>query len=237
MEIGTISGDQFYAESSHHLIVDSISYQSGAATISLSDGINISKKDEALCPKPSTIRLLEKIDDSAETTTLKASAVFPDPAPTYLAIDSEIMRLTAQATAAAPTTQDPNRMEHTMTVVRAQEGSEAKSHDVDDTIQDCFFVDGGTTAGVVGVVRDLLENYYSDLGAVGIDTDTFNFENDLFLNLFRVRNVITKPMGVDEILEEASGVVRLPHFLRFGNSEDSIELHCRAVGRGGASGV
>ena len=54
---------------------------------------------------------------------------------------------------------------------------------------------------MVGVVRNLLTNF-SNLGDVTIDDDTFNFENDLFLNLFRVRNVITKPTGVDELLEE-----------------------------------
>ena len=137
VEIGTISGDQFYPDSTHRLVIESIAYRGGAATIVLTDGINISKKDEALCPKPSVITLLEKIDAAA--TELKASAVFPDPAPTYVAVDSEIMRLTAQASTAAPTTADPNKMAHTMTVVRAQEGSEAKSHEVEDTIQDCFF--------------------------------------------------------------------------------------------------
>ena len=190
-EVGSISQDRFLADSVHHMVVDNIKQTQGKVMVTLSDGINISAKSNALCPKPSSITLRAAVNDTA--TTLPVSDVFAKQ-PKFVSIGSEIMEVTAQDETAPAA--------KTMTVKRAAGGSEAGMHESDDTVQDCYYVDGGANAGVVGIVRDLLENYASLGEAATVDDDTFNFEDGLFLNLFRLRTIIPKPVGVDKLLAE-----------------------------------
>ena len=206
VEIGTISGGVFTADSVHHLFVESADYNRRGMFFRLSDGIKISKDDGAVCPAVRvsedirTITLTADVDDATTTTTLPATAVFPAPLPEYVAVGGEIMRLVSQKSTPAPTGDNPNAVAHALTIERAQGGSEIRSHDSGDTIQKCY---SKTNANVVDVVRELLSPPFASLPeGVAIDDATFNFEKSNFLATFGVTNIIAKPEPTADLLAQ-----------------------------------
>ena len=197
VEIGTISGDRFVADSVHHLFVESVEYTSRGASIKLIDGIKISKADGAVCPAVSNITLSADTDEAA--LVLKASAPLA-PKPDYVSVGGEIMGVSSQESTAAPTTDNPARMEHSITVLRAQGGSERRSHERGDTIQPCYSV---AAKNVVDIVRELLAPPFASLPpGVEIDDVSFNFERRLFLSVFAATNIVAKPEAVTDLLEQ-----------------------------------
>ena len=207
VEIGSVSGGAFIPDSVHHLFLESADYnEKRGMSFTLYDGIKIAKEDGAFCPKVrvsdaiGTIKLTAEVDDSATTTTLPATAVFPAPPPEYVSVGGEIMRLVSQTSTPAPTGDNPNAVAHALTIQRAQGGSPIRSHDSGDTIQECY---SKANANVVDVVRELLSPPFASLPVgVAIDDTTFNFEKSGFLATYGVTNIIAKPEATADLLAQ-----------------------------------
>ena len=161
--------------------------------------------------------------------TLKSGAPL-SPQPAHISVGREIMAVTGQASKPAPTTSDPARMEHTITVTRAQGGSPASSHDRGDTIQPCFSV---TAENVVDVARKLLSPPFTTLPeGVTIDETSFSFEKQSFLALQIATNIVAKPEATMDLL----GSLQKSYGFRVFYNSETRKIELRSIAGFAAEG-
>ena len=168
-------------------IIDSLSavLKGDEAQIVGKDILKLADDKKALFPRPSTGTLSAGISDSATTLTAAPAGVGNDeyPASGKIAISGEIMSFT--------------RSGDTFTVARAQDNTEAKAHDADDTIQ---LVGEFASAEIQDVIYDLLTDY-AGIDTAYIDKPAWDTERDTYLT--GVWNLTQpEPVGVNTLLAE-----------------------------------
>jgi hypothetical protein len=168
-------------------IIDSLSavLKGDEAQIVGKDILRLADDKKALFPRPSTGTLSAGITDSATSLTAAPTGVGDDeyPASGKIAISGEIMSFT--------------RSGDTFTVTRAQDNTEAKAHDADDTIQ---LVGEFASAEIQDVIYDLLTDY-AGIDTAYIDKPAWDTERDTYLT--GVWNLTQpEPVGVNTLLAE-----------------------------------
>lgn len=157
----------------------------GNVTIVGKDVLKLADNKNSQAPVPNSGALLAAIDDAETSLTLAPAGIGATYAASgTLIVGSEIMTFT--------------RSSDVCTVTRAQRGTIAATHAVNDKVQTCATWDGQQPQAVI---RDLLVNY-SAVDASFIDDAQWDDEVNTWIPDFRIGTVLTKPTGVAALLNE-----------------------------------
>ena len=185
---GYISNGQLVDTQTRHFIVTDINGpdSSGRVSIEGKDVLTLADKKSAVAPTPSRGALVADITDTDTSLTLTPSGIGSEyPASGYAVIGSEIVTYT--------------RSGDTVTLTaRGVNGTEASSHNADDTFQEAInyedeFLDD--------VIYDLLVNY-ANIPASYIDTTAWNNEVERWGPTKKIFTTITEPTGVADLVGE-----------------------------------
>ena len=158
---------------------------SGVVRLVAKDPLKLTDIDRAQAPQPSVGRLGASITDTDTEFTLEPEGVgdLDYPSSGLVRINDEIMSF--------------SRTGDSMTVARAQEGTEADEHSGSGTVQLCLVYQ---TTTVADVIFDLATEY-ADIPAEFIDKSAWDTESaDNFP--FPVNAVISEPVAVKDLLIE-----------------------------------
>lgn len=172
--------------------------RNGKITITGKDILSRTYSDKTKYPNPSEGELLSDITSVATSATLTPSGIGNSDYPSsgYISIGKEVCSFT--------------RSGDTLTLTRAQWGTEAKSHSSGDTVQICKTWEG---VNVVDMLEELLvtgagipSSYipYDD-GATGTP-DTWDDEKTTWLNSATVTGILMKPESIAKVIQELSDI-------------------------------
>lgn len=157
----------------------------GGVTIVAKDILDLAENKKAQAPKVSFGRLLADMTDSQTSLTLNpAGSGAGYPSSGYITIGSEIMSFT--------------RSGDVMTVVRGQQGTQAATHAVNDSVQVAFHV---SNQRADAVIYDLLVNY-AGIDPSYIDYPEWQAEFNTWGPAYLLSATICKPTGVVQLLGE-----------------------------------
>ncbi len=185
---GYVGDDVALMPTEHYIMTEVVGPNSaGEYTVTAKDVLDLAENEKAVCPAPSSGKLLTDITATATSFVITPEGIGDGeyPASGVLAIGNEIMNFT--------------RIGDTFTVVRGQEGSEAAAHSGLDNVQLCAVFDGET----LNQVAEILLTQYAEVPAAVIPSATWQAENDRWYSGFTVKRVIIpKVTGVKKLLEE-----------------------------------
>jgi hypothetical protein len=175
-----------------HYILDSIDGPGsrGEVTITAKDILALADNDRAVAPAPSPGRIQAEITAAANvpiTATLLPAGVGDTDysASGRLRIGREIFTFT--------------RSSDTLTLTaRAQNGTDATTHNADSTVQECYVV---TNTRVDSVIEDLLTNY-AGVDAAYINASDWGDEAGRWLSTYDLNAVVSEPTGVTQLIGE-----------------------------------
>lgn len=172
-------------------IIDSIAgpTSEGKVTITGKDVLALARDDRAKAPTASTWTLRAAMN-SSQTTLLPqigeaASIVAGDK---HIRVNDEIMLVGTES----PT--------DTVNVTRAQGGTTAASHAIDDTVQECLTYEDEP---VIDVIDDLLKNF-ANVPSAFIPYTDWETEETESLTGYNLETIISAPTGVTKLLQEIS---------------------------------
>lgn len=159
----------------------------GKVTITAQDVLKLADDKRAQCPLPSTGKLDGALTDTETTLTLKPAGVgnLEYPASGTAIISSELVTYTRSGDAITLAT-------------RGLRGTDAESHEEDETFQQVKVVSG---VQVDLVIKDLLENF-ADVDSSLIPAADWATEAGTYLAGFTLNTWITEPTGVSKLLSE-----------------------------------
>lgn len=170
-----------------HYVMDEIigPDSSGRVTIKAKDALSLADDKKALAPVGHNGKLSSDIDEVQTSATMVPSGVGAEyPASGYATIGSEIVRYT--------------RSGDVLTLQRAQRGTVASKHSVDDTVQPAYDV-WKVRADVV--MRDLFVNY-GNINPSYIDTAQWAAEFNKWGSSLLLSATICKPTSVAQLIGE-----------------------------------
>lgn len=157
----------------------------GRITIVAKDILALADDKKAQAPYANTGSLLSDINASQTSFTLNPAGVGSSyPASGFVTVGSEIMAFT--------------RSGDVMTITRAQLGTDAATHSVNDTVQVAFHVNQKRADAVI---YDLLVNY-AKVPAAFITYSEWQEEFDTWGPAYELSATITKPTGITQLLGE-----------------------------------
>lgn len=183
---GLYDPDNFHTR---EYLLESIMGPDASDTISIKakDPLKMADDERAQAPRPSTGRLDLAIDESVTSATLVPAGVGDAeyPASGFIAIGDEIMEFT--------------RVGDALTIERAQFGTDASTHDTDDTVQLCLRYAG---QNIPFILNDLITGYtMTPLAYVPLA----EWEAEAALYLPRTYStLIPKPTPVKDLIKELS---------------------------------
>jgi hypothetical protein len=179
------------AMQTEHFILDRIDGpgSQGSVKLTAKDVLALADNDRAVAPQPSKGRISAGISEAATvpiTATLTPSRIGSEyPASGSVRIGREIFTFT--------------RSEDTLTLTaRAQNGTDAESHNADDTAQVCYIASGQR---VDEVIEDLLTNY-AGVDSAYINASDWGDEAATWLSTYDLYGIVSEPTGVTKLLGE-----------------------------------
>ena len=169
-----------------HYVIESLARSGEKVSITAKDLLKLADGDRAQAPAVSTGRLLSAISASDGSLTLTPTGIgdVEYPSSGKVAIGgSEICSFT--------------RSGDTMTITRAQSGTEAKQHDADETVQ---LVLEYTSESPADIVYDLLTNY-TDIDASWCPLSEWKDDIDSYIGRLYTTE-IAEPTPVKDLLNE-----------------------------------
>jgi len=176
-------------------IIESVNLKGEKITITAKDILKKLDKERSQAPKQSEGSLKADITNVATSLTLTDAAFADYPASGHIRINDEIISYTGKTS--------PDTLTG---LSRAQYGTTADDHDLDDTVQLCLIY---TSMNVVDIIYDLIVTYGGidssyipyDNGATGIDEE-WDIERDTYLSYATYSTIISEPEGVNDLLAE-----------------------------------
>lgn len=183
----TTGGDLVY-DKTRAYVMDSFDGpdSNGQVTIVAKDILSLADDEKAQCPRTSNGKLAADITANATTATLTPAGIgnLEYPAEGFAVIGSEIVRFT--------------RVNNTLTLTRARQGTEAATHSTNDTVQVCYNVNG---VRADAVIRGLLTNY-ANIPASYFDIPEWTAEFNKWGNKLQLAATICKPTSVVTLIGE-----------------------------------
>jgi hypothetical protein len=181
-------GDDLSAMRTQHYVIDEWSGPDANGNVSIvaKDILSIADNDKAECPKPSSGILRTSLSETSSVVYLTPAGI----GATYAlngfgCIGNEIVSFTRVDDGFALTG-------------RGIKGTEAKTHSVGDSFQECYAV---ADALLSEVVAELLTDY-AGIDASYINQTAWDTETTRWLNGLKIETVIPKPTGVLTLLAE-----------------------------------
>lgn len=175
-----------------HYVLDSISGPGsrGMVTLVAKDVLALADNDRAVAPKSSPGRITLGIAEDAAvpiSATLAPAGIGNTdyPAAGRVRIGREIFTFTRSGDVLS-------------LIARAQNGTEAESHNADDTAQLCYVVNGQR---VDEVIEDLLVNY-AGIDSAYINASDWGDEAGTWLSTYDLYAVVSEPTGVTTLIGE-----------------------------------
>lgn len=181
-------GDAPASMPTEHYVISEVTGPNAAGVVQITakDVLDLAENEKAVCPAPSSGKLLAAITDTDTTATLTPEGI----GSTYAA--SGIARIGRELVAFT-------RVDDVLTITRAQEGTQAASHSALDVVQECAVFDGETIAEAAE--RLLVD--CAGVDAAFVDAAAWAAENDTWYGGITVgRVIITKPTGVKTLIGE-----------------------------------
>jgi hypothetical protein len=162
---------------------------SGRVQLKAKDPLKMLDDERSQAPFPSNGRLVSAVDESETTLNVDAGAIdlddeYPVSGPFYIRIGSEVLEVTS-------------RFVNFFTVQRAQFGTQASTHDVDDTVQLCLRY----AAQRAHVIYEDLLSTYALMDATFIPYADWTTEADAYLPR-TYSTLITEPTPVKDLVKE-----------------------------------
>lgn len=158
----------------------------GTVKITAKDVLKLADGDRSQVPRPSEGRLDSEISDTATSATLVPSGIGDAEYPSsgLARIGDELVEF--------------DRTGDSLTLnTRGARGTEADSHDADDTVQLCYTLNDTT---VSDALYDIMTNY-APIDTAWIDKTAWDDEVQTWLVGFNLTGEITEPRGVDEVIK------------------------------------
>lgn len=171
----------------YHYVVDSLTSQAESVSLVAKDVLTLADKKRAQAPRISNGVLVAGINNAVTSATLSPTGIGDAeyPASGKVAIGGkEICSFT--------------RSGDTLTLTRAQSGTEAQAHDADDIVQLVLIYDAEAPADIVA---DLLINYTPGIDPAWIDTVEWDVEVDQYIGRLYSAE-IAEPTPVIDLLNE-----------------------------------
>lgn len=150
------------------------------------DVLTKATSNKAVIPEASTGSLISDIAEGVTSLSVTAGTGSEYPAPGYVRVGKEIKSFSGVST-------------DTLTgLVGAQWGTDADSHDADDTVQLCYALDA---TNVVDFTNTLLTTF-AGISSAYIPISDWNDERDEWLSTFNLTAIISDPIPVLKVLEE-----------------------------------
>lgn len=165
--------------------------KSGKIKIIAKDMLALAESLKAECPTASVGTLSADLASGTTSTfSLNTGEGSPYPSGEHVVrINSELIRITS-------------RTSDTFTIAeRGYGGTTADDHSADDTVQLCYWRQGGSGDKVDLVLADLLENY-AGIDASYIDSTTWAAERTEWINGYQLETIISTPTPVQNLLDE-----------------------------------
>mgnify|MGYP000730535787 CR=1 FL=1 len=171
-----------------HYVIDRIDGPDAAGNVRITakDVLKLADGDRSQIPEPSEGRLDTAITDTDTSATLVPSGIGDDEYPS-----SGLARIGDELVAFS-------RSGDTLTLdTRGARGSEADSHDADDSVQLCYTMDDVT---VSDALYDILTTY-APVDTAWVPKSDWDNEVTTWLIGFNLTGEITEPTGVDEVVK------------------------------------
>ena len=160
----------------------------GFVSITAADPLTLLDDDQAQAPETSDGELAGALTDSAtgtlditDNTGFSASGGVAN-------IDGELVRYSGIS-----------GVDSIITTARGAFGSEAKAHDIEDSVRHCYYFEN---ENVVDAIRSLIEDFSPIDHASYINDTAWNAERDNYLVGDLVTGVVTDPKDVKKIIED-----------------------------------
>ncbi len=194
-----------------HYIIDSFTYpdRNGRVTIRAIDELILLERKKAKAPLVSKGELASSI--TTASGTLDYSSEDPDEygavsATGYVAIEKEIMAYTVSSVTATG---------GTLTLTRAQFGTELKAHDAGESIQKCIVYND---ENIIDIITDLITNH-TNIPSSWIPTTDWNTLKTGDLANYNLTRAIYKPEDVKSLLNELVQLAGLSVYADIVNQE------------------
>jgi hypothetical protein len=184
----------------------------GFVTITAADPLTLLDDDQAQAPAHSDGTLAGPLTDSATGTISVTDNTGFDSGGGVANFDGELVKYSGLSAGTS-----------LVVTERGSFGSEAKAHEADEAVRNCYHFDG---LNVVDVVRSLIEDFSPIDHANYIDDTAWNLERDNYLIGDLVTGVISDPTDVKSIVEDLCKQAWLS--LWWDDTEQTIKL--KAIG-------